>query len=123
VKSHFFEAMREANLIQEGMIFSRYLIGKIPSHDLLCRYADAHSFVLITQTLSREDPLLKTVVRIPCLLPYLDAAAGVFSPHALLRKKLLLMLSILEACPDYTVFFSPDVSRTWPFFSNFFDLD
>jgi hypothetical protein len=45
--------------------------------------------------------------RHPWALPLLDAAAAILHPQTLLRKKLLLMLSILETMPRHTPTFEP----------------
>lgn len=86
---------------EEFSFISRYLMDVDPPPELVNRYVAATRKLLGDAAASEWE----FVRRHPRLLPYLDAAAGVFSPRSLLRNKILLAAAILEASPAYAEFF------------------
>jgi hypothetical protein len=99
-------------LIHECEVFTRYLVKQMPSSTLVSRYAEASSILLPGPHHPSDEALIRFIRRNPKLVPYLDAAAAVFRPHSLLRKKILLTVALLEATPDYTRFFFDDGRST-----------
>lgn len=96
---------------REAAIFSRYLIGKKISSELIERYRKANTFLLTERASPGEITVLDSVVRGPWALPFLDAACGLVRPHHLLRKKLLIMTAILETVPMFTDQFLPPAGK------------
>ena len=93
-------SMASTALREEGVLLALYLLGgREPPLAALERYESACA-TLFNAPHPPEDPaVLGFLRRHPWSLPFLDAAAALFHPHALLRKKLLLMLAILETMP------------------------
>ncbi len=86
---------------QDFRLISRYLMDADPPVELVNRYVAAHRKLLGDDVISEWE----FVRRHPRLLPYLDAAAGIFAPRSLLRRKILLAAAVLEASPAYAGFF------------------
>jgi hypothetical protein len=94
---------------------SRYLVGQEPPADIVKRYVEANALLLADTVQRPELAVIDFVRRHPRSVAYLDAAAALIRPRSLLRKKLLLLLALLEASPQFTEFFLPveqSVSRT-----------
>lgn len=91
----------------EARRFVAYLIGQEPPRDLIDRYRRANQ-LLLSDPLAPEDRALMEIVRTrPSLLPLLDGACGLIRPESILRRKLLLMLALLETAPEFADLFDP----------------
>jgi hypothetical protein len=91
----------------EADLFVRYLTGAPASPEIAGRYGRACS-ILFTEPAPPEDERLVTfALRHPSLVPCLDAAAALVRPGSLLRRKILVMASILEATPQGAKMFLP----------------
>ena len=88
---------------RECRVFTRYLIGRSPEPYVVTKYVDAHRIVATYSSEDRFGRALTSVARIhPMVARSADAYAGLFAPRSLLRKKLVLLLAILETCaPSY----------------------
>jgi hypothetical protein len=95
-------------LIQECRVITQYLLGQEPPQDLINRYIEANSIHFTGETSHTDLAIVAFVRRNPWSLPFLDAVSGFFRPNSLLRKKILLMIAILEAAPQFAVFFLPE---------------
>ena len=88
-------------LDRECSVFCRYLIGQEPNEYVKRKYRDAHrslSWARVDQA-NPSDIFLLHVARIrPWSSKVIDAYARVFRPASLVRKKLILLLAILESC-------------------------
>ena len=51
--------------------------------------------------------MMEFLRRNPWALPCLDAVPGLLNPHSVLRKKLLLVVALLETAPEHADFFDP----------------
>jgi len=93
----------DARLARECRVFTRHLIGSDPSDYLIARYVDAHRLRPVFTATSRLDRFLCAFARAdPLLTPVADAWSAVFAPTAVLRRKLILLLAMLEsAAPHY----------------------
>ena len=91
------------NITQECLVFCRYLSGVSPDNYILKKYHDAnkingedisvirkHILKSILITLARIHPLFTQIV---------DTYAVFLFKNAIIRKKLVLLLAILESCP------------------------
>lgn len=95
-------------LTEEGALLARYLLGGAePGPEAIERYTQACEKLFSGHCEPGDLAVLRFARRRRWALPLLDAAAGVFEPHALLRKKLLLMLAILETMPAHLGHFMP----------------
>jgi nucleoside-diphosphate-sugar epimerase len=89
-------------LDHECLTFCRYLMSAEPSRYVLEKYRDGHERSLSSQKLypSRFDCwLVRTAQRSPFFTRLADSYAGFFFRDSLLKKKLVLLLAVLESCP------------------------
>ena len=100
------ETESETTLREEAALFSRYLAGGgTGSREVVERYIDACRKLRLDHAAGQDLGLLVFVSRHPSSLPLLDAACGIVHPEALLRKKLFLMLALLETTPAHATLF------------------
>jgi hypothetical protein len=90
------------NLVQECLVFCRYLSGVSPDSYVLRKYHDANkinSEMYRNQT-TYFEAILITLARIhPFLTQMVDTYTVFLCKNAIIRKKLVLLLAILESCP------------------------
>lgn len=87
-------------LTRECEVFCRYLIDQGPSAYILKKYRAAHSGGRLQETEvgNRFEELLARAASLsPLAARTVDSYAVLFRPHALIRKKLVLLLAILES--------------------------
>ena len=103
---------REA-LRSEAELFARYLLGPaaIISSDVLERYADGCLTLFDAPAAPDDVAVVDFVQRYPWALASVDAAAALLCPQTLIRKKLLLLLAVLETTPAHVDSFT-SVSRS-----------
>lgn len=96
----------ESSLLLQAQVFSNYLVK---------RSASSHS-TKVYKTILQASPaqasstgvgLLDYALKHPHALPYLDAYLGFFKPTAELRRRVYIMLAVLESEPDYWDYFLP----------------
>lgn len=92
----------QSDLERECRLFSKYLIELWPSEYVLKKYQEAHQ--LGHPSLGRpiqlfDDILIWLARRHTFVLRLADTYAGLFYKDALLRRKLVLLLAILECSP------------------------
>jgi hypothetical protein len=102
------EADQRERLISECKIITHYLVGRWPEEDLVLRYVEANQILLAGRADPIDESILAFIRRRPRSLPYLDAALALLRRQAILRDKILLMLAILEATPQFTSAFLPE---------------
>ena len=92
------------NISKEARIFARYLTG--------IRVNDASAFLyqkaieardLVCER--RDKKLENFVLRFPFWIGFIDAALALTDKQSVLRKKIFVMLAVLEASPEYTKYF------------------
>ena len=84
-------------LESECEVFARYLLSCTPAPYVVRKYSAAHHVSAVFSTGSRFDNLLVRIASVhPALTRLADSYARIFAPGALLRKKLVLLLAILE---------------------------
>lgn len=85
---------------RECQVFSAYLLGVTPTAFVLGKYAVAHRVSTgFTSGGDFDDFLVRSATRHRVLTRMADAYARAFVPRSLLRRKLVLLLAILETCP------------------------
>jgi len=86
-------------LIAECRVFCRYLVGIGPPSDVVAAYQKAHALGVVN--LGRPTPMDRALLRVagmgPALARTADAYAAVFARSGLLRRKLVLLIAILES--------------------------
>ena len=88
------------SLARECSIFTRYLIGCEPPSDIVTAYQRAHavSAVAASRASPPLDRALLAVAHVgPRLARTADAYAALFAKASLLRRKLVLLVAILES--------------------------
>lgn len=86
----------------ECRVFTRYLLGCDPDAYVNAKYKAAHAVLPALSTTGRFDEALIAFARTcPLWTKVADAYAGLFSPAAALRKRLVLLLAILETRPPF----------------------
>ena len=98
-------------LRQEGVAFTRYLIGQLPDNYVLTRYRDAHrlSPEFTKTSPAWFDALLLRLARLyPAVTKVVDSYTAVFYKESLFSKKMVLLAAILESsAANYSSFDPP----------------
>jgi hypothetical protein len=87
-------------LDRESLVFCRYLVGVKPNDYIRGKYREAHRnhSLASSDPSSPADDLLIRISRIsPLTTRIIDTYTRVFRPFSLVRKKLVLLLAILES--------------------------
>jgi hypothetical protein len=93
----------DARLARECRVFTRHLIGSDPGDYVVTRYVEAHRVRPVFSPVSRLDRFLCAFAgATPFMTRFADAWSAVFAPTAVLRRKLILLLAMLEStAPHY----------------------
>jgi len=87
-------------LVRECQVFTDYLSGLQSSPYVLQKYLDAHEKVIRYDPANAFDRvLLRFATAGPNFTRLADSYACVFAPASTLRRKLILLLAILESSP------------------------
>lgn len=89
-------------LERECRVFTRYLAGVAPPPEATRKYVEAHR---VTRAFTHGPSFERFLVAVARLTPPLtmlaDGHARLVAPRSLLRKKLVLVLAILESSRNY----------------------
>jgi len=78
--------------------FTKFLVGREPDEYILAKYREAHRHLALeAEPRSFEAALLERATRGPRRTRLADAYSRIFLPQSVLRKKLVLLLAILES--------------------------
>ena len=91
----------------EARRFAAYLVDQEPPPALIERYWRSNELLFADPPAAEDRALMNLVTARPSLLPLLDGAAGLIRPDSTLRKKLLVMLALLETTPEFAGWFEP----------------
>jgi NADH dehydrogenase len=84
-------------LERECVVFAAHLLGVAPDAYVRRKYAEAHCHLAGLATVNRFERLLVGVAgRHQRLTAFADAYAALFAPDSVLRRKLVLLLALLE---------------------------
>ncbi len=99
-------------LDSECAVFSKYLAHQVPTPYILAKYREAHQ---ASPKLARQHPspfdnvLVKLSRKHTATARLVDAYTALFFRDAMVRKKMVLLLAILESsAPTYPIFDEPD---------------
>jgi hypothetical protein len=102
-------------LRQEGVAFTRYLIGQPPDNYVLTRYRDAHR---LSPEFAKTKPvwfdtLLLRLARLhPAATKVVDSYTAAFYKESLFSKKMVLLVAILESsAANYSNFDPPPANH------------
>src|SRR5262245_54341077 len=101
------------SLREEARLFARYIAGDAQPQ-LVDRYIVACRRLALGRPEGDDLGLLSFVRRHPSSLAALDAACGIIRPESLLRRKLFLMLALLETTPAHSALFLAKPRRWLP---------
>jgi hypothetical protein len=90
-----------ADLRREAVWFARYLIDAEPLEALIERYVRGNAKVLTEPATAADEAVLAFVHKHPWSVGLLDAGTAFLRDAPLLRRKLVVMMAILEATPDH----------------------
>ena len=100
-----------STLKQECQLFTRYLIDESPHAYVQNKYHEAHRVSDMFHTFeanSFDALLLKIAIIHPFTTKLVDTYASFFARQSVVRKKIILLLAILESCnPTYAHFDKP----------------
>lgn len=112
------------NLKKECTVFCFYLIRWKPNGYILKKYQEGQRAKHLSNTDSIEffDKLLINLVRVfPRVTKIVDVYTRVFYINSVFRKKIILLLAILESCsPTYSYLDTTDTSNKTLFYLKFF---
>ena len=92
----------ESELEDECEVFTKHLVGRAANDYVRAKYRAAHAASAALSSASAFDRFLVRFARLGSLFARLaDAHSALFTPASLLRKKLVLLIAILETCPPY----------------------
>ena len=98
----------------ECEVFSRYLVDHDPNAYVTAKYKDAHLTGIFAHPASGPpfDDLLLLISRVhPMVARLVDTYTSVFRKNSIVRKKMILLLAILETCSPTFVDFDLVDSR------------
>ena len=88
----------DKQLARECKVLSRYLSGRPAEGYVLEKYCDAHRRTTVFAATSAFDRILLSLARIhPALTTIVDTYARFFVPGCALRRKLIVLLAVLES--------------------------
>jgi hypothetical protein len=99
--------MKRAVLEREAAVITRYLLGTESAPQWVERYCAANEVLFPEEPGSADRAALDLVRRHPWSLPFLEAAHAWIRPGSRLRRKVLVMLAILETTPELARRFEP----------------
>jgi len=108
--AHDEETDREMTLRRECEVFSRYLLGRSPDGYTINKYVEANRARDLADPAGTDrfgERLLRIASKAPILARLADAFAAVFARRSLLRKKLVLLIAILESSRTASELFGP----------------
>jgi hypothetical protein len=107
----------DETLANEAICFTRYLIGKEASAEVIERYARANACLFQTPPNPMEERMIAFALKHPRAIPLLDTGAGLSRTGARLRQKILVLLAILETMPEHFEATRPDSPGPWRTFA------
>lgn len=103
--------MRNIDLHTEANVLSHYLISENCPDDTVIRFADA--LLLQSEPLSEKQiEWYSRAIKYPFLMPILDGGLALVNRSSPVRKRIFIMLCLLECDPRFVNRFLP-LNRSW----------
>ncbi len=97
-------------LKEEALLFGRYILKKQPDDSCLALYEQAMEKLHIS--LDKDDEkILHFIRQHPWSVGMFDAGLAFVNPYSQIRRKIFVMLAILETQPQYALLFLPRKRR------------
>lgn len=106
-------------LDRECTAFTKYLIQRTPNAYVLGKYRDAHATSIVIRNLPRSSfdiILLGLAALHPWALALVDSYSSVLFRSSAVRKKMVLLIAILESCSPSYIYFDKPESKGLPAF-------
>ena len=108
------QGVDESALIAECRVFTRFLVAGAPDAYITETYVAAHSRrAEFGRAVPGDEVLLSLARWSPVGTRLADAHSRIFAPASLLRRKLVLLLAILETSPLFCERIDDPGSRSW----------
>jgi hypothetical protein len=91
---------------RESQALSKYLIGQPCPPQITERYAEAVNKLYAALT-AGEQKTWDKMMAYGFYLKLIDSGLAIVNPQSALRKRIFIMLTLLEATPDFTAYFLP----------------
>lgn len=99
----------------EASLLAKYLGASADDEILLKKYNDAIKKLSISLT-EKEEKILVKIIKIPSILPFVDAGWAFLKPESNIRKRILVMSALIETESRYTQFFLVQKNISFPIF-------
>lgn len=90
----------------EAELFGRYLLGRPPSGECVALYEAANDKIGIVLD-AKDSKILEFALANPWAIGCIDQGLALFKRDSNVRRKIFVMLAILETSPDYSGYFLP----------------
>lgn len=97
-------------LTTQAILFTKYLIGKMPDKQSIALYSQAIKQDELTVS---DKKVLSFMLRWPRLIGFIDAGLALTSPHSEVRRRIYVMFAILESQPLFWRDFLPVKRSGW----------
>ena len=94
-------------IVHEAQVLSRYLTGKEIPERAVGLYTDALSKLGLLDLGPEGNRLWKRMMQYPYIIGPIDSALALDQPHSPVRKRIYVMLAILETQPELSALFLP----------------
>lgn len=114
-------SLNNSELEHQALVFGRYLLHQAPnqsSQDLYALLVTTEQQPLTTA----EQRLLTLSLRHSWCLPFVEAGLVLVKPSSEIRRRIYVMLGVLECQPDYHAYFLPQGRSWWYAFSIIYSL-
>ena len=96
----------------EAQVLSKYLIGEKCTEDTIRHYIEAvHKLNAILN--KSEQKTWERMMRSTFYLKLVDSGLAIVNPQSPLRKRIFIMLTLLESSPDHVKCFLPQERSFW----------
>src|SRR5688500_17825741 len=89
------------DLRTEAIVFGRYLVDETPSEELVERYRRANDELLAEPPSAADQSVIEFARANPWSIAMLDAGTALSGVAPVFRKKLLVMMAIVETTPAF----------------------
>ena len=96
----------------EAQVLSKYLIGESCSDDTVRHYAEAVNKLNAILNES-EQKTWNQMLGSSFYLKLVDSGLAIVNPQSPLRKRIFIMLTLLESSPDHVKYFLPQDRSIW----------
>jgi len=97
---------------REAQALSQYLVGRTCSDEMALRYSDTLTKLNASLSPGQEKTWSK-MISSSIYMKLVDGGLALSAPQSPLRKRIFIMLTLLECSPDYTESFLPQQRSMW----------